>query len=82
MVLLVKADTGYINDSYTHTSDEIRSFLQNQMGLDKFVYMASTSFNDVSYYSVSAKVQVENDISGIDTILHDLFSKLKIEWEK
>lgn len=81
MILLTKADTGYLKDIDTHSSDEIKAFIQEQMGLDKFVYMASTSFSDITYYAVSAKAQVADDISGVESVIHDLFAKLKIEWK-
>lgn len=81
MVLLTKADTGYLDNIDAHSSESIRTFLQNEMGLDKFVYMASTSFRDITYYAVSAKSKVEEEISGVDTVIHDLFEKLKIEWK-
>ena len=81
MILLSKADTGYLNDIDISSSDEIRTFIQEQMGLDKFVYMASTSFSDVSYHAVSAKATVFDEISGVDALIHDLFVKLKIDWD-
>lgn len=81
MILLTKADTGYMHNIDTHNSQNIKSFLQNEMGLDKFVYMVSTSFSDITYYAVSAKSKVEEEISGVDIVIRDLIRKLKIEWK-
>lgn len=81
MVILTKIDTGYMKDIETLTSDKIRSFMQEQMGLNKFVYMASTSFRDITYYAVSAKSRVADDVSGIASVIRDLLAKLKIDWD-
>lgn len=59
---------------------EADGFIEYDPYYDSF-RVASTSFSDVSYHAVSAKTKVFDEISGVDALIHDLFVKLKIDWD-
>lgn len=79
MVVLVKADSGYLGNINTSDSKAIRGFVDQEMGLGRFLYTAETSFSDVSYYAVSAKTQANNRMSGMKFFLQSLLKKLKLD---
>ncbi len=79
MIVLTKADTGYLSGVDRQDPDDIRRFLEDQMGLGRFVYRAKTFFENVSYYAVSAKSKVDSEGSGVDLLLEALLKNLRID---
>ena len=79
MMILPKVDAGYLDHNESFGSEAIKEYLQNEMGLDSFIFRAETYFSDISYYAVSAKCDVRDEYSGIPTLLRDVLRKLNIE---
>lgn len=79
LLVLTKADTGYLKDTDSSSPEALKNFIENEMGLGKFLYTAVTSFTDVTYWAVSAKSGADTEISGVNALINAIVEKLDIE---
>lgn len=79
IVNLAKSDEGYLGQR-SRTSDSLKDFVRNELGMENIVYMLDNTFKSVAYYAVSAAEASSQ--SRVDLLLDDIFNKLDISFKE
>ncbi len=78
IVNLAKPDEGYLGNT-PRTSRELRSFVEEDLGLGNQIARWDQSFKSVTFYATSALEEAQK--SSADVLLSDIFDKLDISFK-
>lgn len=77
IVNLGRSDLGYIKCE--RTSDKLRAFVDQELGLERVTSRLEQTFRSVRYYAVSAKEEVTK--SGINWFIEDIFKTVGVSYK-
>ena len=73
-IVLVKVDAGYISYDAINDENQIRNFVENQLGLVAEVSDMENTYASLGFYAVSALMDF-----GIDKFTHGIMNELKVK---